>query len=158
MDTGKFQSTAHKRKRDEKLSRKQEQKAYNLTKQQTNDSILKMSVKNESSLNNKSQGSSTGRKTRGLGKKTLMKQSTMANDPQLTVLKQKTTSVKTLFCKCSKSRCLKMYCECFTQGRFCDENCSCKNCHNLEQFSKMIRDQRKSIRTRNPLAFMPKVQ
>ena len=81
MDTGKFQSTAHKRKRDEKMNRKQESKVYNLTKQQTNDSILKMSVKNESSLNNKSQNSSMNRKTRGLGKKTIMKQSTMANDP-----------------------------------------------------------------------------
>lgn len=50
-----------------------------------------------------------------------------------------------------------MYCECFTQGRFCDESCSCKNCCNNENHTDDIRKQRKNIRTRNPLAFKPKV-
>lgn len=54
------------------------------------------------------------RKTRGLGKKTIEKHTKINSDPSLTVLKEKTETVKNLACKCSKSKCLKMYCECFT--------------------------------------------
>lgn len=36
-------------------------------------------------------------------------------------------------CKCGHSRCLKLYCECFHLGFFCDEQlCRCKNCLNNE--------------------------
>ena len=73
------------------------------------------------------------------------------------MLKAKSTTVATLTCKCSKSRCLKMYCECFTQGRFCDETCSCKNCSNTPDKTNEIKLARKAIRNRNPLAFKPKV-
>ena len=51
-----------------------------------------------------------------------------------------------------------MYCECFTLGRFCDESCNCVNCHNTEENEKAIKDSRKNIRNRNPMAFKPKVQ
>ena len=51
-----------------------------------------------------------------------------------------------------------MYCECFTQGRFCDESCNCVNCLNTEENEKTIKESRKNIRNRNPLAFKPKVQ
>jgi hypothetical protein len=33
-------------------------------------------------------------------------------------------------CKCSKSKCLKLYCDCFQVGRVCADRCSCKNCLN----------------------------
>ncbi|KAG5229186.1 tesmin/TSO1 CXC domain-containing family protein [Salix suchowensis] len=32
-------------------------------------------------------------------------------------------------CHCKQSKCLKLYCECFASGSYCDE-CSCANCHN----------------------------
>ena len=32
-------------------------------------------------------------------------------------------------CNCKKSKCLKLYCECFAAGAFCDQ-CSCQNCQN----------------------------
>ena len=72
------------------------------------------------------------RRTRGLGKKTLEKYVEMDKDPQLSVLKQKTESIQHLVCKCKNSKCLKMYCECFTAGRFCDGNCNCLGCMNTE--------------------------
>eukprot|EP00216_Chloropicon_sp_CCMP2111_P005863 CAMPEP_0198240510 /NCGR_PEP_ID=MMETSP1446-20131203/5602_1 /TAXON_ID=1461542 ORGANISM="Unidentified sp, Strain CCMP2111" /NCGR_SAMPLE_ID=MMETSP1446 /ASSEMBLY_ACC=CAM_ASM_001112 /LENGTH=352 /DNA_ID=CAMNT_0043923243 /DNA_START=102 /DNA_END=1157 /DNA_ORIENTATION=- len=35
-------------------------------------------------------------------------------------------------CNCKKSKCLKLYCECFAAGRFCSKDCLCQNCGNLE--------------------------
>ncbi|XP_057504283.1 protein tesmin/TSO1-like CXC 6 isoform X2 [Actinidia eriantha] len=32
-------------------------------------------------------------------------------------------------CKCKQSRCVKLYCECFSSGTYC-EGCSCINCQN----------------------------
>jgi Tesmin/TSO1-like CXC domain, cysteine-rich domain len=32
-------------------------------------------------------------------------------------------------CKCSKTKCLKLYCDCFSQGKYC-KDCNCKDCHN----------------------------
>jgi hypothetical protein len=33
-------------------------------------------------------------------------------------------------CTCKKTRCLKMYCECFASGADCGDNCSCQGCGN----------------------------
>ena len=33
-------------------------------------------------------------------------------------------------CKCSKSKCLKLYCDCFQAGQICGPRCLCSNCHN----------------------------
>ena len=36
-------------------------------------------------------------------------------------------------CKCKKTNCLKLYCECFIRGGMCGKNCKCENCmNNLE--------------------------
>ena len=32
-------------------------------------------------------------------------------------------------CNCTKSMCLKLYCDCFANGEFCS-GCNCQNCHN----------------------------
>lgn len=44
-------------------------------------------------------------------------------------------------CNCKKSKCLKLYCECFAQGKnhnnlgsFC-KDCNCSCCQNTEEFS-----------------------
>ncbi|KAL4239498.1 Lin-54 DREAM MuvB core complex component [Mactra antiquata] len=59
-------------------------------------------------------------------------------------------------CNCTKSQCLKLYCDCFANGEFC-HNCNCTNCANNldheEDRSRAI----KSCLERNPLAFHPKI-
>ena len=49
-------------------------------------------------------------------------------------------------CNCIKSRCLKNYCECFTQGtitfhlaRKCTEACKCTGCENQGEIDKRYR-------------------
>lgn len=59
-------------------------------------------------------------------------------------------------CNCTKSMCLKLYCECFANGHFC-EGCNCVNCHNNLEYDQ---DRSKAIRScldRNPYAFRPKI-
>ncbi|CAK63707.1 unnamed protein product (macronuclear) [Paramecium tetraurelia] len=43
-------------------------------------------------------------------------------------------------CSCQKTHCLKMYCSCFHNGRFCGKSCRCEECENTEEF-KMKRMQ-----------------
>lgn len=39
---------------------------------------------------------------------------------------------KRLKCNCKKSKCLKLYCECFSNGLFCGKECECTSCANVE--------------------------
>ncbi|XP_076368378.1 uncharacterized protein LOC143255888 isoform X3 [Tachypleus tridentatus] len=59
-------------------------------------------------------------------------------------------------CNCNKSQCLKLYCDCFANGKFCN-SCNCANCYNNldheEERQKAIR----SCLERNPMAFHPKI-
>nr|XP_051683839.1 tesmin isoform X1 [Oryctolagus cuniculus]XP_051683840.1 tesmin isoform X1 [Oryctolagus cuniculus]XP_051683841.1 tesmin isoform X1 [Oryctolagus cuniculus] len=59
-------------------------------------------------------------------------------------------------CNCTKSQCLKLYCDCFASGDFCN-NCNCNNCcnnwrHEIERFKAI-----KACLDRNPEAFQPKI-
>ncbi|XP_075422823.1 tesmin-like isoform X2 [Ascaphus truei] len=59
-------------------------------------------------------------------------------------------------CNCTKSQCLKLYCDCFANGDFCS-NCNCNNCYNnmhhkIERFKAI-----KACLDRNPEAFQPKI-
>ncbi|XP_075044698.1 protein lin-54 homolog [Mixophyes fleayi] len=59
-------------------------------------------------------------------------------------------------CNCTKSQCLKLYCDCFANGEFCS-NCNCNNCYNdvyheSERFKAI-----KACLDRNPEAFQPKI-
>ncbi len=38
-------------------------------------------------------------------------------------------------CNCRKSKCLKLYCECFSNGDYC-ANCNCVDCHNVEKYEE----------------------
>lgn len=51
-----------------------------------------------------------------------------------------------------------MYCDCFAAGRFCDRNCNCKGCMNIQKNIDQIHQVRKSIKNRNPQAFKPKLE
>ncbi|KFK39563.1 hypothetical protein AALP_AA3G260400 [Arabis alpina] len=60
-------------------------------------------------------------------------------------------------CNCKKSKCLKLYCECFAAGVYCIEPCSCVDCFNKPIHKDVVLATRKQIESRNPLAFAPKV-
>lgn len=60
-------------------------------------------------------------------------------------------------CNCKKSKCLKLYCECFAAGVYCVEPCSCQECFNKPIHEEIVLATRKQIESRNPLAFAPKV-
>ncbi|XP_020273689.1 protein tesmin/TSO1-like CXC 2 [Asparagus officinalis] len=60
-------------------------------------------------------------------------------------------------CNCKKSKCLKLYCECFAAGIYCVEPCACIGCLNKPIHEETVLATRKQIESRNPLAFAPKV-
>ncbi|XP_029019957.1 spexin prohormone 2 isoform X2 [Betta splendens] len=59
------------------------------------------------------------------------------------------------FCHCSRSQCLKLYCECFASGVMCS-NCHCSNCHNNLEHEVNRQRAIKSRLARDPDAFRPK--
>jgi hypothetical protein len=68
---------------------------------------------------------------------------------------QKSSTGKTT-CNCKKSKCLKLYCDCFADGLGCGPECNCLDCANTEgnpdrQYAI------ESILDRNPNAFKPKI-
>jgi hypothetical protein len=40
-----------------------------------------------------------------------------------------------IVCNCVKSKCLKLYCDCFRSGQFCDDGCACNSCLNTKEES-----------------------
>lgn len=59
-------------------------------------------------------------------------------------------------CKCSKSMCLKLYCQCFAAGKECQGECSCDNCHNSEKFKELKELVIIDTKEKNPEAFNSK--
>uniref|UniRef100_A0A3Q2EFH9 Lin-54 DREAM MuvB core complex component n=1 Tax=Cyprinodon variegatus TaxID=28743 RepID=A0A3Q2EFH9_CYPVA len=81
---------------------------------------------------------------------------TQAKLPYNGVSATETTSRPRKPCNCTKSQCLKLYCDCFANGEFCN-NCNCNNCFNNLEHEM---DRLKAIKTcldRNPEAFKPKI-
>jgi len=61
--------------------------------------------------------------------------------------------VAEIICTCKKSRCLKMYCDCFAAKVFCSGNCTCLDCYNAAS-SVVVRDHAiANILKRKPFAF-----
>jgi len=55
-------------------------------------------------------------------------------------------------CRCKKSRCLKLYCECFAGETHCGDACVCQNCSNHE-LSKEWKGAYLEVITKNPRTF-----
>ena len=64
---------------------------------------------------------------------------------------QKQLDKNSLTCTCKNSSCLKFYCECFSNGTYC-QNCSCINCKNTYEFESLRQEKYKNIIERNPKA------
>ncbi|CAG9326165.1 unnamed protein product [Blepharisma stoltei] len=59
-------------------------------------------------------------------------------------------------CNCRNSRCLKLYCECFSSGEYC-KSCNCADCYNNPQNELYRTKAIHSTLERNPNAFRPKI-
>ena len=56
-------------------------------------------------------------------------------------------------CTCKKSKCLKLYCQCFASSTTCGARCKCLECNNKSSYPGAIEEARKAILERNPAAF-----
>ncbi|KAL1337816.1 hypothetical protein HN51_032516 [Arachis hypogaea] len=66
------------------------------------------------------------------------------------------TPKKSKQCNCKNSRCLKLYCECFASGMYCD-GCNCTNCQNNVDNEAARQEAVGLTLERNPNAFRPKI-
>lgn len=60
-------------------------------------------------------------------------------------------------CNCKKSKCLKLYCECFQRQDYCDKSCHCMSCKNTKEHETERQGAIRAIRERNPDAFKTKL-
>ncbi|OMJ85897.1 hypothetical protein SteCoe_12672 [Stentor coeruleus] len=67
------------------------------------------------------------------------------------------TQAEKVCCNCQKSRCLKLYCDCFAAGVYC-EGCNCIECLNTQTNENSRRDAVAATLDRNPNAFKPKIK
>lgn len=61
-------------------------------------------------------------------------------------------------CQCSRSKCLKLYCECFAKGKFCHPECGCTSCFNKAGEEQAIEAAKADIMKRDPQAFIKKLE
>ncbi|OMO54070.1 hypothetical protein CCACVL1_28091 [Corchorus capsularis] len=59
-------------------------------------------------------------------------------------------------CGCKQSKCLKLYCECFASGEYCN-GCNCTECCNNVENEDLRKAVAEIILERNPHAFKPKI-
>lgn len=59
-------------------------------------------------------------------------------------------------CNCEKSRCIKLYCECYANGVYCD-GCNCVDCQNTPSHEESRKKAIQSTLEKNPTAFQPKI-
>lgn len=59
-------------------------------------------------------------------------------------------------CNCKKTKCLKLYCECFANGGVCSPTCKCENCHNTAELQDLRELIIQETLEKNPLAFKSK--
>jgi len=60
-------------------------------------------------------------------------------------------------CSCKKSKCLKLYCECFSSGVLCDGGCKCSDCSNTADHIDERRSAMAKKLQRKPHAFKGKI-
>ena len=60
------------------------------------------------------------------------------------------------YCNCKKSRCLKLYCECFAVLQYC-AGCNCLDCNNIAEHESVRQEAIRLTKERNSCAFQNKV-
>ncbi|XP_006656939.2 protein tesmin/TSO1-like CXC 7 isoform X2 [Oryza brachyantha] len=75
----------------------------------------------------------------------------------VTEMKSAPPTKKKKHCNCKNSQCLKLYCECFAAGLYCD-GCHCKQCGNKVENESARQEAINSTKQRNPKAFQPKIE
>lgn len=61
-------------------------------------------------------------------------------------------------CNCKKSKCLKLYCDCFAVLNYCDPHfCNCVQCYNVSSHEEVRTEAIKATKERNVLAFKTKI-
>ena len=83
-------------------------------------------------------------------------QATTAAKKTKTSKNSKNSDPKTKSCNCSKTLCLKLYCDCFARGELCTSLCNCKSCKNTTLYEFERKNAIKACLERNPDAFKPK--
>ncbi|XVE71039.1 hypothetical protein DITRI_Ditri10aG0118100 [Diplodiscus trichospermus] len=86
----------------------------------------------------------------------LSKQESPRSRPRAHAEAKDGTPKKPKQCNCKNSRCLKLYCECFASGIYCN-GCNCINCHNDVENEAARQEAVGAILERNPTAFRPKI-
>jgi len=56
-------------------------------------------------------------------------------------------------CNCKNTKCLKLYCECFSKNKCCGPSCNCQHCKNKPEDYERRLNARTHILGRNPEAF-----
>ncbi|GAA0158647.1 hypothetical protein LIER_15613 [Lithospermum erythrorhizon] len=88
--------------------------------------------------------------------KPVKKDSPLVRQGQNTAKAKDSIPTKPKHCNCKSSRCLKLYCDCFASGIYCD-GCNCVNCHNNLGNEVARREAVEATLERNPNAFRPKI-
>jgi hypothetical protein len=61
-------------------------------------------------------------------------------------------------CNCKKSKCLKLYCDCFASKAYCTPSCNCQNCINDAEHTADVAAAQQLALDRNSAAFKPKLE
>jgi len=107
-----------------------------------------------------------GAKFSSVSKKVLIQQNNLDQiNPQARFLQDKRTKEDntiqddaSVSCHCKKSKCLKLYCECFRQGILCESHCGCIDCHNKVGNDNLVRYIKSKRISKNPETFKSKFE